>query len=333
MILVEGGQGGIQIGHVLPGGGDEHLLYVSQGSATLEEQLVGVVEAGRVGQARLEEGKDIGETIAPHSGGSSPLPGFHPGTVGLDGVDLPVVGQHPEGLGVLPGRKGVGGEPLMKDGEGRLETRIAKIPVEVGDMAGGEQPLVDDGPAGRRGYGQTRHLGAFDPLPCQVEGPFQLVAGGLTGDEGLLDEGENPPGVLSEHRRVDGYSPPQQKLETFGFEGLTYDRPRRTGLHRWQEAHDDPEPFRIDGETMGAELPFDQTPRDLGEQPGAVAGTVGGTGTTVVEITQALHGQTRQPVGRGTVAGRNEANATGVSIASESEAVSQLLPLFGSEAF
>ena len=84
---------------------------------------------------------------------------------------------------------------------------------------------------------------------------------------------------------------------------------------------------------MGAKFSFDQTPRDLGEQPGTVAGTIGGTGTTVVEIPQALDGQTRQPIGRGTVAGRYEADATGVSFASESEAVSQLLPLIGSEAF
>ena len=78
VICIEGGEVGLEIAHVLPGRRHQHLLDVGQGPAALHQQLECVVQAPRVGDAGLEERKDVGQSIAPHARSGALLPGQHP---------------------------------------------------------------------------------------------------------------------------------------------------------------------------------------------------------------------------------------------------------------
>ena len=71
--------------------------------------------------------------------------------VGGDGVDLPVVGDHPERLGELPLRQGIGGEALMEEAKSDLEILVLQIDVELLDVCRHHQPFVRDDTGGKRG--------------------------------------------------------------------------------------------------------------------------------------------------------------------------------------
>ncbi len=198
---------------------------MGQGTATLQQELEDIVEAPRVGDAGLEEREDVGQPVAPHPRRGAPLPGSHPGAVGLDGVDLTVVPQGAERLRVVPGGEGVRRVPLVEDGERRLVVGVPEVPIEVRDVGGGEQALVDDGPARRRRDGETGHVGALDLLASQVEETLELGRIVVPGHDGLLDQGEDPGGVITEDRGVDRHRPPEEDLQTLGLEGLGDHRP------------------------------------------------------------------------------------------------------------
>jgi hypothetical protein len=77
-----------------------------------------------------------------------------------------------------------------------------------------------------------------------------------------------------------------------------------------QEAHHDPDMIRVDLVAVGGELACDEPVGDLGEETGAVTGTVGSLGATVVETLQALDRETGHPERRSAVPGSDEPDAT-----------------------
>ena len=77
--------------------------------------------------------------------GAQLAPAAHAPLVAPQGVDLAVVAQGAEGLGPLPGRQGVGREPLVEDGERSGEALVVQVEVEVGQGVGGGEALVDHG--------------------------------------------------------------------------------------------------------------------------------------------------------------------------------------------
>ena len=89
----------------------------------------------------------VGEPITPDARGRPLRPCLHPRPVRLDRVDLAVVGEGPERLGVVPTREGVRRETLMEHGKCRLEVGIAQVPIELSDATRGEQALVHDASA------------------------------------------------------------------------------------------------------------------------------------------------------------------------------------------
>jgi len=163
---------------------------------------------------------DVGQAIAPHSRCGRLLPGQHPGTVRLDGVDLSVVGQRAERLGVVPGREGVCRVTLMEDGKGRLVIRVDKVTIEVGDGGGGEQALVDNGPARRRRYRQSWGCRSLDSLSGQVEAALEVCSLNRSGDDGLFDQGKHRSGMVAQNGGIDGHRTPEQHMHSLGFHGL-----------------------------------------------------------------------------------------------------------------
>jgi hypothetical protein len=170
----------------------------------------------------LEEGVDVGEPVAPDAGCGTALPGLHPGAVRLDGVDLTVVGQGTERLGVVPTRKGVGREALVEDRERRLEVGVAQVPIEVGDTRCGEEPLVDDGVTRRRWHRETTVGAPLHALAGEEQGAFELVSHPIGGDDGLLDERQDLQCVLAQAAGVDGHRAPQDEPDALGFQCLAH---------------------------------------------------------------------------------------------------------------
>jgi hypothetical protein len=65
---------------------------------------------------------------------------------------------------------------------------------------------------------------------------------------------------------------------------------------------------------VSAQLPVDQPDRDLGEKTGAVTGPVGGAGSAMVEVYQALDGETGDPMAGSPIQGGDEPDAAGITV-------------------
>ncbi len=100
---------------VFPSGGDEHEHGVNDAAPGHGEDFCGVVEAGGVTAAILDDGAQVFDVFAPEVGLEFIFAGGDPVAVALDGVDFAVVGEHAEGVGKGPGGEGVGGVALVED--------------------------------------------------------------------------------------------------------------------------------------------------------------------------------------------------------------------------
>ena len=118
VVAVEALELGGDVVAVLPGGRDHHHHRVLGRAAAEDHQLEGPVEGGRVGDALVDQGQAIGEVLAERVGGEHGLARAHPVDVAADGVDLAVVGDHPQRLRQLPARRRVGREARVDDREG-----------------------------------------------------------------------------------------------------------------------------------------------------------------------------------------------------------------------
>ena len=145
MVLVESPALGVHERVARPGLRDQHHHRLGERDAAGDQQLKGVVQAGRVGLAVGDQRPHLVQ-IRPQEVALQGAPaGVHPVHIAPDGIDLAIVSDEPVGVGQLPGREGVGREPLVDEGKGRDRARIAQIAVETTDLVGQEQALVDHG--------------------------------------------------------------------------------------------------------------------------------------------------------------------------------------------
>ena len=90
--------------------------------------------------------------MSPKSGGlENGLAGVHPADVAADGVDFAVVSDVAVGMREFPAWEGVGGEALVNETERAGDERVCQFEVELLDLGGEHQALVDDGAAGEGG--------------------------------------------------------------------------------------------------------------------------------------------------------------------------------------
>ena len=138
---------------VLPRLGDQHHHGVRQAVARADQQLDGVVEAGRVAEPLADDRLDLGDVARlVQVGGEEGLARLHPVDIAAQGVDLAVVRDHPIRVGELPARERVGAEPRVEHAQGAGEQRVAQVVGEVeAELLGGEHSLVDQGPAREAG--------------------------------------------------------------------------------------------------------------------------------------------------------------------------------------
>jgi hypothetical protein len=209
-------------------------------AAAADEQLERVVEHGGIRAVLLQH-----------------VPaGAHPRGVALQRVDLAVVAEETERLRALPRRRGVRGEPLVKDPERDGEVGVAQVGVEAVELVGRAQGLVGDRPEGeRRDVRAGRRLG---PLPCAVGTQLRLVGrrSERAPEHELLDPRHRRARCFAERRGVDRHRTPARGLDSLCEAGGL---DRGTGVLVAQEHLCEPAPRR-----------GNECARDRQEQPGAV---------------------------------------------------------------
>ena len=136
--------------------GNEHHHRVRGIAPGRDQQLEHVVERGGVGLPRVDDRQQLLQLVAEERRGERRLARGKRVEVALERVDLAVVRDGAERVGELPGRKGVGGVPLVDDRERRDEVRVREVGVEPLDLGRQQQPLVDNRP--RRAGADVRLL-------------------------------------------------------------------------------------------------------------------------------------------------------------------------------
>ena len=191
---------------VLPGGGDHHHHRVMGGAAAEDHQLERPIEGGGVGDPLVDQRQAVVEVAAEGVGGEHRLPGPHPVDVAADGVDLAVVGDHPQRLGQLPARRRVRREARVDDREGAAQRPVAEVGEELRQLRRRQHPLVDDRPAGHAREEDVGAELALGPAPDHEQGAVEgllvvdVVAGG---DEELADLRRAAAGQLAARGLVD----------------------------------------------------------------------------------------------------------------------------------
>ena len=146
VIMIKSALLGADIARLFPRLGRQHHQRVAHITPRLHQEIERIVEHGRIAAVRGDDRRqDLGIT-PPHIGARQiGLTRLHPGDIALQRVDLAVVTNHAERLRAFPGGEGVGAVALMKNGNGRLEIGVVQIGVEIGQLRGHKEALVDHG--------------------------------------------------------------------------------------------------------------------------------------------------------------------------------------------
>ena len=115
---------------------------LDQFHAAGHQQLEHVVQALRIGAMQGHDRLQFGHVEAralPHL-----ATGLGPAAVAFDGVDLAVVGQHPERMGQRPARQGVGGKTLVEHHRAGGQVRALQVGVEARQLVRQDHALVAD---------------------------------------------------------------------------------------------------------------------------------------------------------------------------------------------
>ena len=138
---------------VLPGLGNHHEDRVRQRAPAHDQELEHIVEGRRVREPLAGHREHLGQVLAEDVGPAERFPRAHPVDVAAQRVDLAVVGHEAIRVGQRPRREGVGAEPLVDEGQRRLDVGVGKIGEHALDLVGREHALVDE-----RVRGEARHV-------------------------------------------------------------------------------------------------------------------------------------------------------------------------------
>ncbi len=266
--------------HLLgPGGRDQEGLRQRQRAAGPDQGLDHRIERRAVRAAGLDDRLDVLVVVAEGRRDHARLVALHPVQVAAQGVDLAVVGEHPERLGELPGRPGVGRVALVEDREARDEPRVLQVGIEHRQLLGQEQALVDHRAAGQGADVEAvdvlgQHL-VLDPAADQEQLALELVVAHALGvaEDDLLDLGPGGDRLVADHRGVDRHlAPAEDRVAEAQDLGLD-DRPAALlagEVGARQEHHADRDPAL--GELAAADLLAQEVLRDLEIDAGTVAG-------------------------------------------------------------
>ena len=327
VVFVKGPFFGRHGGVAGPGLGDEHGHDVGQAAPGQVEQLNRVVEDGRIAAARGDDGEQLADVGAEQGRGKHGLAGVHPGDVAAQGVDLAVVAKVAEGVGELPGGEGVGGEALVDQAQRAGHLGIRQLPVEIGDLGGQQQALVNDGPRGERRDVEEALVGqvrggdlVFDPLADEVELAFEgvLIEAVGVADEDLLDVGPRGAGDAADGVVVDGRVAPAEHGQAFLAHDALQDAFGEEAFVAFDRQEDHADAVlarRRESEAEAVTLTGEEGVGDLDEDAGAVTGVgVAAGGAAVGQVDEDLDSLEDDLVGLAALDVDDEADAAGVAL-------------------
>gem|GEM_PF-6846870 len=222
---------------VRPGFRNHHHHRVGKRIAARHQKFERVVESRGVRNVVADQRPELLQIRAQTFGTHVVAAGVHPIHVAAERVDFAVVAQVAERLRQGPTREGVGGEPLMRHGNGGFHALVRQI-LEIDRQIGPQDhALVADGPGGERNHIEVVATG-FARIPQAMMRPlannekFALESGFRGGvfppaDEEHLDrrlvglDRTTKAGIV--HRNI----PPTQKALTFRGRGFLDRRDRR----------------------------------------------------------------------------------------------------------
>ena len=309
---------------VLPGLRHHHEHRVGQAAPAQVQQLDDLVEVQGVGAARRVDREEPAQPPGQVLGGEFGLAGGHPVAVAADGVDLAVVGDHPERVGERPGRERVGGEARVHEGDGALEARVGQLGVELRHLRGREHALVDDGAGGEaddRGAVEVAFAQFALGLLADGEGePVELDARGeavLGGEEDLRDARLGRQRGGSQSGGVGGHVAPAEHAAAFG-DGVLLDDGAGAGGRVVRFGGEDQAGGVVAGAGQGeVDRVAVEGVRDLEHDARAVARVgVGGGGTAVLHAHERGETLLDHAVCGTALHVRNEGDAAGVVLPS-----------------
>ncbi len=308
------------------GRGNEHKHGLKRTPPGDGEELEGVVEAGGVTAARLDDRVEQGQVGGLDAGaGQVGLAGADPVAVSAEGVDLPVVGEHPEGMGEGPGGKGVGAVALVEDGQGGFKGRILQIGIKAPKLGAGEHAFVDDhaGAEGGdvEGGSPVGRAAVLNLVAGEEEEQLERVVGKFfcvrPGKEELFDLRGRRGGFFPQNAQVDGHGAPAEHLETAAGDHLLGDAPDVglgvvVGSGKKEDA-DAEIAVRVESLTQFFHFAPEKFGGDLGEDAGTVAGFgVGIQGPAVGQLADAPDGPIQDRMGFASLDIRDEPDAAGI---------------------
>ena len=142
------------------------------------------IERGGVASAGCDHWKYFLQVITVKLRCEHLLARVHPVHVAAHGVDLAVVTEIAIWMSELPGRKSVGGKPLVDQTERAHRVRIGQFVIELGDLRSEQQSFVDDGARRKRRNVEEAFVRQirgcdfrFSALAYDVQLAFELVFG------------------------------------------------------------------------------------------------------------------------------------------------------------
>ena len=189
VVLVERLQVLIEVFIRAPGRWHEDARCREQVDATFDQQFEHVVEALRIRTAATDVVADVGNVEQGRV--QLGLARERPVAVGADGVDFAVVGEHAEGLGEIPVRRGVGRKALVKGHCRAFKFGAHEIRKDIAQLPRRGHGLVADRGRGERDDIEAAIVsqGQFAAPACAEQGAIECrlvhAIGGI--DEDLAD--------------------------------------------------------------------------------------------------------------------------------------------------
>ena len=333
VVLVEGLFLVIHVRMAIPGFGDEHGDGVGQAATGLNEQFHGVVERGGVTAVGLDDGMELLNLVAEEGRLQDGLAGVHPVDVALHGVDFAVVGHVTEGVRELPGGEGVGGKTLVDQTDGTHHVGVGQFLIELRDLRGQEEALIDDGPGRQRRDIEHAAVGQFffgsdggfaaladdEQFTLKLVLRHAAVAGAdAAANKDLLDVGLGGACDATDSVYVKRCIAPAEEGETLLGDNTFYnalgDEAFMT-LDGHEDHADAVFAFGRKGETKGRSFADEELVGNLDENAGTVAGfRIAAAGTAMGQIDEDLNALLNDVVGFDVLDVSDEADATGIAL-------------------
>ncbi len=290
----------------------------------LDQQFKDPIQPSGIAGARIDDGLEGIDLIAPGGMGQRMLASRHPVDITHIGIDLAVVAEVTEGLGQRPAGQGVGAKTTVIGGIGADKIGILKIQIEPLQHRRLHHALVNHHPRGKRGKvdgikAKFRFHQSPDLPPQQVKGLFQRIPtqAGMCHHQ-LLNSRLSLPRHRPQSIRLNGHIAPAHLLPLRASQ-MVIDQGTNLVALSWiwgQKDHAHRQPVLLRPRDPCFTGPFLQDPpRDGSGDPSPIpAFPIPATAAPVLHANQRLEGLSNQVVAGSPLLIDNEAHSTGIML-------------------